>query len=236
MKYSHSIMNHKLSREQVREVDRLAIAEYGMSGLVLMENAALGVCEIVEKITPPAPVAILCGKGNNAGDGYAVARHLDAGGWPVHVFQLFDPAELRGDAEMNWKINKQAGVETTIVSEASIGELQRRLSNFALILDCMLGTGAQGNPKGPLAAAILAANAAQAIRVAVDLPTGIDCDTGAIGSPCFVADYTCTFVAEKLGFAAPAAKPFLGKVHVIGIGVPRRLLDETVDALKPCTH
>ena len=225
-------MNHKLSREQVREVDRRAIAEYGMTGLVLMENAAIGVCEVIEQITPPAPVAILCGKGNNAGDGYAVARHLDAAGWPVHVFQLFDPAELRGDAQSNWQINQQARIDTTLFSGTTTPEeLENRLSEFALILDCMLGTGAQGNPRGILATAIVAANAVEAVRVAVDIPSGMDCDTGAIGTPCFRADHTCTFVAEKLGFTTTAAKPFLGKVKTIGIGVPRQLLDETVRKL-----
>lgn len=225
-------MNHKLSREQVREVDQRAIEEYGMSGLVLMENAAIGVCEVIEQITPPMPVAILCGKGNNAGDGYAVARHLDAAGWQVHIFQLFDPAALRGDAQVNWHINQQAGIETTHLSETTTTEeLESRLSEYEMILDCMLGTGAQGNPRGTLVTAILAANATKAVRVAVDLPTGMDCDTGEISTPCFSADHTCTFVAEKLGFTHPASKLLLGKVHVIGIGVPRQLLDETVGKL-----
>src|SRR5687768_6616687 len=100
-----------LTREQVRAVDRRAVDEYGMSGLVLMENAGRGVAETLITLGVNGPVVICCGKGNNGGDGFVIARHLDNRGKQVRVLLFADPAELRGDAAANWRILEKANVE-----------------------------------------------------------------------------------------------------------------------------
>jgi NAD(P)H-hydrate epimerase len=101
-----------------------------------------------------------------------------------------------------------------------------QLAGAEWIVDALLGTGASGPPRQPAAAAIREMNRAQAKKLAVDLPSGLDCDTGEAAEPTFRADHTCTFVASKIGFAAPSARAVLGQIHVVDIGAPRVLLEE----------
>ena len=216
-----------LSREQVRQVDRRAIDQYGMSGLVLMENAGRGVAETMLTIGVEGPVAICCGKGNNGGDGFVIARHLDNRGRPVQILLFADPAELRGDAAANWQIVETAGIEYDLVSkDVTIEQLLPRLVDADWIVDALLGTGATGEPQPPYNVAIRAINRAVKKVMAVDLPSGLDCDTGAAAHDTIVADRTCTFVAVKPGYLVAGADRFTGRVHVIDIGVPRRLVQE----------
>lgn len=214
-----------LSREQVRGIDQTAIREYAMSGLVLMENAGRGCAETIDRLSPPDEIAILCGKGNNAGDGYVTARHLQIAGRKVRIVQLYDPAELSGDARANWLIVEKARIPFRVATEADALALGEAIGQSATLVDAMLGTGASGAPRQPLATAIRIANELDSLRIAIDIPSGLDCDSGNPGDPCLRADHTCTFVAPKIGFANPAAKQFTGTVHTIGIGVPLRLLE-----------
>lgn len=213
-----------LTRQQVRQVDRRAIDEFGMSGLVLMENAGRGCVEVMLKLGVTGPVAIACGKGNNAGDGFVMARHLDLRGVPVRILLFADSAELTGDAWANHQIVQRSGI--------AVGDGRRAesMSPFLVgaewIVDALLGTGASGPPRPPLDRAIGALNAATGRKLAIDLPSGLDCDSGDPSEPTFRADHTCTFVAPKIGFANPAAADYLGQVHVVDIGAPRRLLQE----------
>lgn len=223
-----------LSREQVRGIDQRAIREYGIPGLVLMENAGRGCAEVILRAAPAGPVAILCGKGNNAGDGYVIARHLQIAGGsaserplaeqPVRIIQLYDPAELSGDAAANWSIIERAEIPHRIITAADEEAIRAALGQSATIVDAMLGTGATGNPRPPIATAIRVANELAAMRIAIDIPSGLDCDSGVPGDPCFRADHTCTMVAAKIGFANPAANRFTGTIHTIGIGIPLHLL------------
>jgi len=229
-----------LSRQQVREVDRRAIEEYGLSGLVLMENAGRGCAELLSQLihSHPSPlpkgegivrgpVAIVCGKGNNAGDGFVIARHLDIRGIGVKLLLLAAPDELRGDAAANFEIVKRMALPIADLSrmyaDAAFAE---EIDGAEWIVDALLGTGATGSPRPPFDAAIRQMNAATAKRLAVDLPSGLDCDTGEPAAPTFRADHTCTFVATKVGFANPRAVEYLGQVHVIDIGAPRQLIEE----------
>ena len=219
----------RLSRAEVREVDRRAIADYGMSGLVLMENAGRGCVETLIRLGCRGPVAVVCGKGNNAGDGFVIARHLDLRAVPVRIVLLGSPDELRGDAAANFAITIIARSDVPIVDLSQhfeVAQFDEQLDNVEWIVDALLGTGATGMPRSPMDAAIRQMNAASAKRLAVDLPSGLDCDTGEPAEPTFRADHTCTFVAAKKGFSNPKAAPYLGQVHVLDIGAPRRLLDE----------
>jgi NAD(P)H-hydrate epimerase len=217
-----------LTRSQVREIDRRAIEEFGLPGIVLMENAGRGAAELLHGLAPGASVAIVCGKGNNAGDGFVIARHLENLGHVVRLLLACDPAELRGDAAIAWRVADKACIPAAPLATATAAEWERSLAGADWIVDALLGTGATGAPRGALATAIAAVNTAArhgAKVFAVDLPSGLDCDTGEPLGPCVRADVTATFVARKVGFDGPAAAPWLGDVHVVGIGAPRALLE-----------
>lgn len=214
-----------LSRSEVREVDRMAVEAYGMTSLVLMENAGSGAARVIDAVAPAGAVVVLCGSGNNAGDGYVVARHLQLMGRDVTILQLADPQRLRGDASANWQIASLGKLPAEVVDDPTHEAFHRRLAAAGTIVDAMLGTGASGDPRPPLSGVIQAANHTSACRVALDLPSGLDCDTGQPGEPCFRAHHTCTFVAAKVGFDGPQAQTYLGEVHIVPIGVPRDLLE-----------
>ena len=217
-----------LSRADVREVDRAAIEDCGVPGVVLMENAGAGVARLLESLGITGPVAIACGKGNNGGDGFVIARHLDVAGHPVKLLLACRPDEVRGDAAVNLAVATRSGLALETLAEADQATWERSLTGAAWIVDALLGTGASGAPTGTIAAAIEAINATRrggGPRVlAVDLPSGLDCDTGTAPGACVRADVTATFVARKLGFDAAGAAGFTGAVHVIGIGAPRAAL------------
>jgi NAD(P)H-hydrate epimerase len=214
-----------LSREEVRSVDRRAVDEFGMSGVVLMENAGRGCAELLLGQQITGRVAICCGRGNNGGDGFVIARHLDIAGIDVRVLLLAEAEKVSGDAAVNLQILRQSGIPVREFSVTSgCGELAAELSSCEWVVDSLLGTGTSGEIREPYRSAIGAINDSGARVLAVDLPSGLDCDSGEPLGPCVRAVWTATFVAEKLGFANPASRAFTGEVHVIGIGVPRRLL------------
>lgn len=215
-----------LTREQVREVDRRAIDEYGVSGLVLMENAGRGCTDVLCQEGVSGPVVVCCGRGNNAGDGFVIARHLDLRRIPVRVLLFGDAELLQGDAAANFRIIQRSDISIVRCSDAEDPAVTSALLEADWIVDALLGTGSRGVPRPPLDNVIRLLNATEAKRLAVDLPSGLDCDTGQAGEPTFQADVTCTFVAAKTGFATPAAREFLGRVCVLDIGAPRRLLEE----------
>ncbi|MCC9600570.1 NAD(P)H-hydrate epimerase [Stieleria sp. JC731] len=214
-----------MKRDDVRQVDQIAIEEFGISGVVLMENAGRGAAEWILRKTPTeSPVGLICGSGNNGGDGYVIARHLELAGRAVRVISLVELEKLRGDAKINAEIASKAGIQIEIArSEEELSDLFRPSD---CLVDCMLGTGAQGAPRGLFGSAIRLANKVSGFRVAIDLPSGLDCDSGQVSDPTFRADMTITFVAVKDGFSQPEAQEFTGEVHVVGIGVPKCLLDQ----------
>jgi NAD(P)H-hydrate epimerase len=220
---------HTLTRAEVREVDQLAIEEYGLPGIVLMENAGAGVARLLYALGIDGPVAIACGRGNNGGDGFVIARHLELLGHDVRLLLAAPLAAYAGDAAVNAEVARRAGLRIVDLAEAEAGEWRQALHGAAWIVDALLGTGATGAPRGAVATAIAAINdvrgEGRAARVlAVDIPSGMDCDTGDRPGACVRADATTTFVAPKPGFEAPGAHAFTGAVHVLGIGAPAALL------------
>ena len=214
-----------LTRAEVRDVDRSAIECYGLPGLVLMENAGAGTARLLGSLDSPGPVVIACGKGNNGGDGFVIARHLEIAGWAVRILLACRPDEIRGDAAVNLAVAERSGLTIECLAEADQAAWERGLAGADWIVDALLGTGASGPPTGATAAAVAAINAVRArggVRVlAVDLPSGLDCDSGCSLGECVRADVTATFVARKRGFEAVGSEAFTGAVHVIGIGAPR---------------
>jgi NAD(P)H-hydrate epimerase len=212
-----------LTREQVRSVDQIAISQFGMSGLVLMENAGRGAAERIAELALQGPVSILCGPGNNGGDGYVIARHLELLDYAVRIVSLVKLDSLSGDALANARIAQAAGILIEFVGQAS--GLAGRFDACGTIVECLLGTGARGAPRGHFADAVRLANQSEATRVAIDIPAGLDCDSGIASQPTFRADHTFTFVAPKVGFDLADGPEFTGEVDCVSIGVPQRLLE-----------
>ena len=218
-----------ISRNQVREIDQIAIDQYGIPGIVLMENAGCGAAQRIHELVPTGQVVILCGKGNNGGDGYVVARHLQCWGHDVRIISVINPSLLKGDASINATIAQHAEIPICVVSESD--DLVKCLSSAEVIVDGLLGTGATGPPRGILSALVSAANECDALRVSLDIPTGMDADSGEVSEPTFRADHTMTFVAAKIGFDQGEADRFTGKLHVIPIGVPPQLLEQLTGSI-----
>jgi NAD(P)H-hydrate epimerase len=213
-----------LSRKAVRDVDRAAVEEFGVPGVVLMENAGRNAAELLWQQGVAGPVVICCGKGNNGGDGFVIARHLENRGADVRVLLFAEPDTLRGDAATNCRIVQKAGIPLTILAgHVDRPALDAVLQHAAWIVDALLGTGIAGTVREPYATVISAINASPAKVFAVDLPSGLDCDRGEPLGACVRADVTATFVARKAGFAQSSAKEWTGDLHVIDIGIPRVL-------------
>ncbi len=214
-----------LTREEVRRIDQCAIEQFEIPGMVLMENAGRGCVDTLLRLGVRGPVIIGCGKGNNAGDGLVMARHLQRHGVAARLLFWSPPDELQGDAGVNYRIAQHAELPLDILTNDVTGErLRELLAGADWIVDALLGTGARGAPRRPLDRVIEQLNDHPARKMSLDLPSGLDCDTGHVASPTFRADHTCTFVAAKPGLLRPAAAPFVGTLHVIDIGVPDKLL------------
>ncbi|HTS49958.1 MAG TPA: NAD(P)H-hydrate dehydratase [Bryobacteraceae bacterium] len=213
-----------LTAAQMREVDRRT-SELGVPSIVLMENAGQRVVEILEHHYAPLSaqrIVIFCGKGNNGGDGMVVARQLYTRVRPrsLDVVLAGDPAELRGDAAQNFKMLEAVGCP---VSQEVTAEMQPA----TLIVDALLGTGIHGAATGRPAELIRAINEGFTLArvVSVDLPSGLDSDSGAIAGDAVHADHTVTFTAPKLCQALSPACELVGKLHVVPIGSPPDLYE-----------
>jgi len=217
--------DYVFTRRQSRRIDQLAQDEFGISGLVLMENAGRGVTDVLCQLGIDGPVRVCCGKGNNAGDGFVIARHLDLRGYQVDLALWANPDELTGDAAVNYGILTKTDVSIKIFgAECDATRLDRWLSGAAWIVDALLGTGARGEPRPPLNCVIDRINAARAPKLAVDVPSGLDCDSGRPSAHAIRAAETCTFVAAKTGLLEPSAAEYVGRLHVVDIGIPPNLI------------
>ena len=210
----------RLTRGQVRSIDRLAVERYGLPGIVLMENAARGAAEVAWEMLGgrAAPVLVLCGGGNNGGDGLAIARHLHNRACAVTIGLLVDPAKYRGDALTNWDVVRAMDLPA---EPFEVGQLR----GPALVVDAIFGTGLDRSPRDPFPAVAAAVNGSGVPVLAVDVPSGLDCETGEPPGACIAATRTVTFAAEKVGFAAAGARRWLGEVTVGDIGCPRELVE-----------
>jgi NAD(P)H-hydrate epimerase len=213
----------RLTRDQVRSIDRRATEEYHVPGIVLMENASRGVADAAERFFLPraSRVLILCGGGNNGGDGLAAARHLHNRGHAVTIGLLTDPARYKGDAKTNWDIVQAMRLPSSAFDAAAI-----RATRADLILDAVFGTGLTDAPRDPFPEIVNAIQDHGAPILAIDLPSGLDCDTGRPPGACVRATRTVTFVAEKVGFANPEARQYTGEITVADIGCPRELIEQ----------
>ncbi len=212
-----------LTRDEVRELDRRAIEGFGVPGIVLMENAGRGCAELLMKLNPEKkPTVILCGPGNNGGDGFVIARHLDNHGWKGALWVVYHPGtnSSTGDAAINRCIIERSDVPI-------LPWLPETLPTPAgWFVDALFGTGLN-RPLDERYGHYFATIAASGFSVlAVDIPSGLDCDSGEPLGPTVRATHTATFVAPKRGFLNPKSREWTGEVHVIDIGAPRVLVEE----------
>ncbi|MHC4415388.1 MAG: NAD(P)H-hydrate epimerase [Planctomycetota bacterium] len=210
-----------LDRASVRSVDRAAIEEYGIPGIVLMENAARGLAAAALRMLDDAPgnppsVLIVCGSGNNGGDGYALGRHLHNAGVAVALAALGEP-KAGSDAATNLAICRKMRLP-----EIPVQEIPRFQCD--LIVDAIFGTGLDRPVTGTPARVMDWINASGRPVLAVDVPSGLDCDTGRPLGVTVRAARTVTFVARKPGLALPAARELVGEVVVADIGAPVELV------------
>jgi ADP-dependent NAD(P)H-hydrate dehydratase / NAD(P)H-hydrate epimerase len=197
---------------EMRAVDRWAIDERGVDGLELMERAGAAVAEAVERHPVDGPVAVVCGKGNNGGDGLVVARLLRQAGREVTVVCVAPTGELTGDAARNLE---------RLDGESPVPFSSGALHGCVAIVDALLGTGFEGEPRGPMVEAIDAINALHLHTVSVDVPSGVDGSTGVVSGRAVRATVTVTFHAAKAGLWIGAGKTHAGVVEIADIGIPR---------------
>ncbi|NOT00415.1 MAG: NAD(P)H-hydrate epimerase [Phycisphaerales bacterium] len=216
-------MSIVLTRAQVREIDRLAIEEYGVPGVVLMENAGRNAARFVRREMADrgldGRVVIFCGTGNNGGDGFVVARHLANVGRDVVIALAGDIGRLTNDAGVNYRICKAMQLSIANADDVT-------LRSDDIVVDALLGTGFNGTVREPFAGLVERINRSEkALAAAIDVPSGLDCDTGEPANACIKADLTVTFVAEKAGFQKPRAREFTGRVIVADIGAPAAIIE-----------
>lgn len=211
-----------LTREQARKVDEICRDVFGMPTVLLMENAARSTALAARQILggQRGEILILCGPGNNGGDGLAAARHLANGGFPVTCGLLVPDHPYEGDAKVMHDI--AAAMDIPLVPLT----MDLVKSSPALIIDALFGTGLTRPLAGLAHEVAVLSRALTGPRLAVDLPSGLHADSGKpTGAAAFVATHTITFVAPKAGFANPEAHPYLGQVFIGDIGAPKAAVE-----------
>ncbi len=195
----------------MRAIDAWAIEEMGVPSLELMENAGRAVAAAVGELAPTGPVRIVCGKGNNAGDGLVAARYLAEAGFEVEALLLWPAEELSGDAAANL---------ARFAAEHVGGEIAPRLAGSGAVVDAIFGTGFAGEPRQPALAAIEAIGACGAPVVACDIASGVDASSGEVAGAAVEADLTVSFHAAKVGHRIAPGKWHSGELRVVPIGIP----------------
>jgi hydroxyethylthiazole kinase-like uncharacterized protein yjeF len=216
--------------EEMQELDRKSIETYRIPGIILMENAGRGAAEVICEAFPDIrnkKTAIIAGKGNNGGDGFVIARYLLNQGNAVRVYLLTDPKGLRGDAETNFNIfHRMKGEVVPVPSSKDYIKVKKEIEKFDLLIDGIFGTGLDAEVRGYYREVIDHLNTIQKPLVAIDIPSGLDANTGKPLGTAVRASLTITFGLPKVGHLLPPGIDYVGKVKVIDIGIPRRLIEE----------
>ncbi len=219
-----------LTAEEMRRIDRFAIEELKIPGIILMENAGLrtliGIQKVVQDILHKR-VLIVAGKGNNAGDGFVIARHIFNQGGRVKIALCSKFSDVRGDAEINLEIAQNIGVEIVEVDKRE--DLRALLRDSELIVDALLGTGIKGAVRGFFAEVIEEINSSGKPVVAIDLPSGLEASTGKVHGPCVKANWTFTMCLPKIGLWLYPGAYYAGEIFVVDISVPQWVWEEHFD-------
>jgi len=211
-----------LDRNTARKIDSIAISDYKIPGLILMENAGISCINYLLSLKLSGKIIICCGKGNNAGDGFVIARHLDNLNFDVKVLLLSNPTEFKGDAKTNYEIVRKSNIETVTLNN-NLENIASEIQKADWIIDAIFGTGLYGEVLSPYNEIINLINSAKAKVFAVDIPSGLDCDTGEPLGVAIIANHTMTFIGYKKGFASDGAQKYLGNITIGDIGLPKAL-------------
>jgi len=211
--------------DEMKKIDSKAIQELGIPGVVLMENAGLGLFEIIQEEFEDLNelrVGIVCGKGNNGGDGFVLTRHLLNSRVDVQVFLLGKVQEIKGDARINLNILLKSGYKITeITSKKNIATLKKHIcSGYTLLVDAIFGTGFKGKAEGIPKEIINIINSSETPVLAIDVPSGLNASTGEVKGVCVQADFTGTMCLPKRGLFLYPGKEYAGTVYIVDIGVP----------------
>ena len=217
--------------EQMRHLDTAASQEYGISSLILMENAGRAVADktaaFLGGTVAGRRILVFSGKGNNGGDGFVVARHLANRGAEVKVFLLNPREEISGDALINLEILEKMGINITSLGQRDVQRVRISLLYSDLIIDAIFGTGFKGKVTGKAAWVIEAINDCSKPVISVDLPSGLEADTGKILGPCIRASLTITLGLPKVGFYLYPGVEYCGEIAVMDISLPGPLIEKT---------
>ncbi len=215
----------RLSAAQCRKVDEIAIREFRVPGMCLMENAAVGAAQVLlDLVARPRSVLVLAGGGNNGGDGLALARGLDTLGIRVQVALFKQPEELRGDALINYHQLEQRQTVRIHYLASRPSTIRQMLDSDELLVDALLGTGFSGNLSPVYRMIIESVNEAGKSVLGLDLPSGMDAETGKVAETAIMCQRTVTFAAVKPGLEAPGAAAYTGDCYLADIGAPRESL------------
>ena len=223
-------MQRIVTAGRMKNIDRKAMSEWGIPGIVLMENAGRAVADALEEALEPLDlmkVAVVCGKGNNGGDGFVAARHLLNRGIEVEIMLLGNTADLTGDARTNADILAKPGIP--IAELADSAALAERLEHAEVVIDAVFGTGLNTAPRGRYAEAIDAVNESDCFVLAVDVPSGVDADTGDVPGSAVEADLTVTMGLAKQGLLLHPGRACCGDIEVADVGIPEHLLNDEFD-------
>ena len=219
-----------VTAREMREIDQRAMTEFAIPGLVLMENAGLRVVQAVLEKMPAIQgrtVTVFAGRGNNGGDGLVAARHLFNLGAEVKVLLLDSPEKITGDAAVNLDIWRKMGQKVyTVTQKDDFNAVRLFLVKTDLIIDAIYGTGFKGAVKEYAGRIIEAINASEKPVVAVDLPSGVEADTGSVSGPCIRAGVTVTFGLPKVGLLLEPGAGYVGELRVVDISLPGVLLTD----------
>ncbi len=218
-----------VTAEQMQQLDQRAIEHFGIPGIVLMENAGRGSAEFMLQRYSHlrrSAVAIVAGKGNNGGDGFVIARYLVNQGVSVKVYLLADPKVLRGEAETNYQIlQRMKGEVISIPSHTEYQKVKKDLEKVDFLVDGIFGTGLDAEVRGYYREVIEHLNTLQKPTVAIDIPSGLDANTGKALGTAIRATLTLTFGLPKVGLLIPPGTEYVGELKLIDIGIPRKLIE-----------
>ncbi len=211
--------------QAVRAADALAEERFGLSGTVLMENAGHEAARALKDLFPRVEsICLCCGGGNNGGDGFVLARHLAGQALSLTVLHTTTADRCTPDARANLQTLHALNIPCTLSEDLNDDALDRLLQGHHLVVDALLGTGFQGEPRGEVARVMHALGRFSGPVLALDVPSGVHASDGTVASPCVRATHTLTFLAPKVGLFVSPGAAFCGKVHVLPIGIPAPML------------
>lgn len=215
-------MRKLVNQKQMKTIEQYTIDVIGIPSLVLMENAAIQFVGVMTKHTSDeGRILVVCGIGNNGGDGYAIARILANKGYRVDLFSAGDPTQMSTEAHQQSEIIKQ--LDLTILDDLT----EVDFSNYTTVVDALFGIGLNGELEQPYTDLITQINAFEGLIFAVDMPSGLSADTGKVMGVAVKADYTVTFSYEKIGQSLFPASSYCGKLIIVDIGIPQQALEQT---------